>query len=72
MPQPACYCTLRMCGRYTLTSPAQVIAEVFGVAEPIDLAPRYNVCPGQDVPVVRTRHVPVSYTHLTLPTILLV
>ena len=45
-----------MCGRYTLTSPAQVIAEVFGVAEPIELAPRYNVCPGQDVPVVRTRH----------------
>jgi putative SOS response-associated peptidase YedK len=26
------------------------------VAEPLDLAPRYNVCPGQDVPVVRTRH----------------
>lgn len=45
-----------MCGRYTITSPGQVIAEVFGVAEPVDLAPRYNVCPGQDVPVVRTRH----------------
>lgn len=45
-----------MCGRYTITSPGQVIAEVFGVAEPIELAPRYNVCPGQDVPVVRTRH----------------
>jgi putative SOS response-associated peptidase YedK len=46
-----------MCGRYTITSPAQVIAEVFGaVAGPVELAPRYNVCPGQDVPVVRTRH----------------
>jgi putative SOS response-associated peptidase YedK len=45
-----------MCGRYTITSPGQVIAEVFGVAEPVELAPRYNVCPGQDVPVVRTRH----------------
>jgi len=45
-----------MCGRYTITSPAQVIADVFGVAEPIELAPRYNVCPGQDVPVVRSRH----------------
>lgn len=45
-----------MCGRYTITSPGQVIAEVFGVDEPVELAPRYNVCPGEDVPVVRTRH----------------
>jgi putative SOS response-associated peptidase YedK len=44
-----------MCGRYTIATPADVIAEVFGVDEPIELAPRYNVCPGQDVPVVRTR-----------------
>lgn len=44
-----------MCGRYTITSPAKVIAEVLGIDEPIDLAPRYNVCPGQDVPVVRVR-----------------
>lgn len=43
-----------MCGRYTITSPAQVIAETFGVPNPeIELAPRYNVCPGEDVPVVR-------------------
>lgn len=45
-----------MCGRYTITSPGQIIAETFGIDEPIELAPRYNVCPGQDVPVVRTRH----------------
>src|SRR3954447_10106058 len=45
-----------MCGRYTITSSAQVIAEVFGVTEPFELAPHYNVCPGQDVPVVRARH----------------
>ena len=44
-----------MCGRYTVTSPGQVIAEAFDVDEPIELAPRYNVCPGQDVPVVRVR-----------------
>jgi len=42
-----------MCGRYTITSPGQVIADAFGVEEPVELAPRYNVCPGQDVPVVR-------------------
>ena len=45
-----------MCGRYTITSPGQVIADVFGVAQPFELEPRYNICPGQDVPVVRTRH----------------
>lgn len=47
--------SVEVCGRYTITSPGQVIAEVFGVDEPIELVPRYNVCPGQDVPVVRTR-----------------
>lgn len=45
-----------MCGRYTITSPGQVVAEIFGVAQPFELEPRYNICPGQDVPVVRTRH----------------
>jgi len=45
-----------MCGRYSITSPGQVIAEVFGVDEPVELTPHYNVCPGQDVPVVRARH----------------
>jgi len=45
-----------VCGRYTLTSPGRIVAEAFGVDEPLELAPRYNVCPGQDVPVVRTRH----------------
>jgi putative SOS response-associated peptidase YedK len=45
-----------MCGRYTVTSSGQAIAETFGVDEAIELAPHYNVCPGQDVPVVRARH----------------
>lgn len=44
-----------MCGRYTIRSTAKVIAETFDVDETIELAPRYNVCPGQDVPVVRIR-----------------
>lgn len=42
-----------MCGRFVLTTPAQVIAEAFGVEPPADLAPRYNVAPGQPVAVVR-------------------
>lgn len=42
-----------MCGRFVLTTPAQAIAEAFGVDPPADFAPRYNVAPGQRVAVVR-------------------
>jgi putative SOS response-associated peptidase YedK len=42
-----------MCGRYTITSPSEAIREIFGVSWPEDLAPRYNVAPTQDVPIVR-------------------
>ena len=47
-----------MCGRYTLTVPAEVVAEMFGVDAPLDddvrlYGPRYNVAPTQDVPVIR-------------------
>jgi putative SOS response-associated peptidase YedK len=45
-----------MCGRYTLTSPAKVIADVFGVdgaIDEVDATPRYNIAPGQDVWIVR-------------------
>lgn len=44
-----------MCGRFLLTSPAQVIAEAFGVEPPTELAPRYNIAPGQEVLAVRER-----------------
>jgi putative SOS response-associated peptidase YedK len=42
-----------MCGRYTLTAPGEVIADVFGLETAPELAPRYNIAPGQDAPVVR-------------------
>lgn len=42
-----------MCGRYTLTVSAKVLAEVFGVAEDPTHAPRYNIAPTQQVPLVR-------------------
>lgn len=41
-----------MCGRFTLTSPAQVIAETFGVEPPDGLEARYNICPSQAVAAV--------------------
>ncbi|MGH0038457.1 MAG: SOS response-associated peptidase [Myxococcota bacterium] len=42
-----------MCGRFTLSSSAEDVAREFALAEVPDLRPRYNVAPGQSVPVVR-------------------
>ncbi|HET6304907.1 MAG TPA: SOS response-associated peptidase [Myxococcota bacterium] len=45
-----------MCGRISLSTPARVVAEHFGLAEVPELAPRWNVAPGQPVAIVRVRH----------------
>ena len=42
-----------MCGRFTLSSPADVVAEMFELSEVPKLVPRYNIAPTQPVPVVR-------------------
>lgn len=42
-----------MCGRYTLTTPTDELAEHLLLGEAPALAPRYNVAPQQDVPCVR-------------------
>lgn len=42
-----------MCGRYELHSHPAAIALAFGLADPPALAPRYNIAPLTDVPVVR-------------------
>lgn len=42
-----------MCGRFTMATPGQTIAEVFGLDAAPDLAPRYNIAPTQPVAVVR-------------------
>lgn len=41
-----------MCGRYSLFTPPETLAERFDIAEP-ELDPRYNCAPGQDLPVIR-------------------
>lgn len=42
-----------MCGRYTLAANADELVEAFDVPPPaFDLPSRYNIAPGQDVPVV--------------------
>lgn len=42
-----------MCGRFTLATPAEEWAALFGLAEVPSLPARYNVAPTQTVPVVR-------------------
>src|SRR5690242_512834 len=38
-----------MCGRFTLTSDIQTIAQTFKVAPSLQITPRYNIAPTQDV-----------------------
>ena len=42
-----------MCGRYTLSTPPNVLAERFGVDVRQNLPPRYNIAPTQGASVVR-------------------
>ena len=42
-----------MCGRYELHSSPAAIALAFGLAQPPEIAPRYNIAPTDDVPIVR-------------------
>lgn len=45
-----------MCGRYTQVRPWAELVELYRITEPAtarNLAPRYNIAPTQDVPVVR-------------------
>jgi putative SOS response-associated peptidase YedK len=42
-----------MCGRYTLTSPGEVVAEIFDLVDVPEVLPRYNLAPTQEAAVVR-------------------
>lgn len=42
-----------MCGRFTLTIPPELLAEIFGVTVPREFPARYNIAPGQKVPIIR-------------------
>jgi len=44
-----------MCGRYILTTPGEVLAELFELDEKPPLEPRYNIAPTQEVAIVRAR-----------------
>jgi putative SOS response-associated peptidase YedK len=42
-----------MCGRYLLTSPVDLLRQLFRFLERPNLGPRYNIAPTQEVPIVR-------------------
>jgi putative SOS response-associated peptidase YedK len=42
-----------MCGRYRIARKKEILAEYFDAGHDVDWAPRYNVAPSQDVPVIR-------------------
>ncbi len=42
-----------MCGRFTLSSKARILAEYFGIELQYELKPRYNIAPSQEILVIR-------------------
>jgi putative SOS response-associated peptidase YedK len=42
-----------MCGRYTLSTPGDLLAAAFALEETPNVLPRYNIAPTQEAPVVR-------------------
>ncbi len=47
-----------MCGRYALKATEDELRRLFGFTEKPNLAPRYNIAPTQDAPVIRQRREP--------------
>lgn len=44
-----------MCGRYSITTPLEAVRALFDVQSGLNLRPRYNVAPTDEVPVLRLR-----------------
>jgi putative SOS response-associated peptidase YedK len=42
-----------MCGRYNLITDAKALVDFFQIRNSLDLKPRYNIAPSQEVPAVR-------------------
>lgn len=42
-----------MCGRFAFYSPTEAVTDIFGVENPPEIEPRFNIAPTQFVPVVR-------------------
>ncbi|MCP4310202.1 MAG: SOS response-associated peptidase [Bacteroidetes bacterium] len=44
-----------MCGRYNLITDAQAIVDFFEVENSLEIEPRYNIAPSQNIPVIRQK-----------------
>jgi putative SOS response-associated peptidase YedK len=54
-----------MCGRFTLSTPAQQIAALFGAEAPASpVRPRYNIAPTQSVPVLLRKDQKVAFAEM--------
>lgn len=42
-----------MCGRFALKTPTSELASRFKLDETVDIAPRYNISPGTEIPTIR-------------------
>ena len=42
-----------MCGRFTLSTPAQTLQQIFDLSETPDLPPRYNIAPSEAIATIR-------------------
>ena len=42
-----------MCGRYNLIEDARALVDFFTLDHSLEMLPRYNIAPSQDIPVVR-------------------
>ena len=49
-----------MCGRYVLKATAEELRRLFSFVERPNLAPRYNIAPTQDAPIIRQRRDPAG------------
>src|SRR5262245_46956975 len=61
-PRPLCHVVLRtmhrstmirMCGRFSLSTPPEIVAKLFDLGLIPRLSPRYNIAPTQSVAVIR-------------------
>ena len=53
-----------MCGRYALDAPRSQLCRRFGLDECVELAPRYNITPATDIPVIRQSAAGQRVVHL--------
>ena len=55
-----------MCGRYTLSTPSDLLADLMEVQETPELSPRFNIAPTQEAPILRLAVDPSPHREIEL------